>query len=221
MYRTRDIDNPWKQDYKNVDEIKTLPEWLEDTIQSNFHYTISTHDEFADLFGQDKVTVLDYHAGLETEFVCKGIPNAENACKEAKLIEKENKDNPEKIVKRNTGNQYLLDHDLLIIEAHRQKLVTGGRHNATILLEQKLKEMNMSIEHSPRLCISSERQKWLRNLAELGESSYSSQPLEKEELEDYFHNQEYKMCSINATATLMNDNWRKILSSCEFQKNGC
>jgi hypothetical protein len=110
---------------------------------------------------------------------------------------------------------------LLIIEAHRQKLLTGGRHNATILLEHKLKEMNTSIEHFPRLCLSSDRQKWLRNLTEFGESSYSSQPLKKEELEDYFHNQEYKMCSINAPATLMNDTWRKILTSCEFQKNGC
>ena len=228
IYRARDRDNPWIQHYNNIDEIKTLPEWLEDLLKTNssFHYTTTTTEEFENIFGKEKVTVLDYHAhdrgGIETEFICRGIPNATHACEEAKLIVKEHKENPEKVVKVNSGHQYLLDHDLLIVEAFRQNLLTGPRHNATIVLDKKLKDMNMTISQLPKTCLSTERLKWLRNLADSSEMKYSSLPMSREELNDYAERYETKiMCSIDAPRVLQNNTWRKIFSSCEFQSDRC
>ncbi len=226
MFRTRDMDNPWKQDYDNVDDIKLISDWLEDILDSNsFHYITSNKNEFEDIFGPEKVSVLDYHAhesdGIEVEFICKGVPNATQACKEAKIIVEEQKDDPSKVVRRNTGEKYLLDHDLLIIEAFREKLLTGGRHNATLVLQHKLEEMNMSITELPKKCVSPERQLWLRQTAEFAETRYSSKPLSRAQLETLFLEYKEKLCSIDAKSVLANMTWRNLFASCEFQKNGC
>jgi len=229
MYRPRVSDYPWRDDYPKVDEVKLMPEWLEHIVQSNaFHYTTSTKDEFEKIFGPDKITVLDYHShekhGLALEFVCNGIPDATHACEETKLIAQEDKDKLNKdktLVRRNTGDQFLLDHDLLIIEANREKLLTSDRHNATLLLEDKLQEMNMTISELPRICLSSERREWLQNLAEVAETSFSSEPLSKEDMRNKFSRYQDKLCSIDAPTVLKNSSWRKIFTSCEFQKEGC
>jgi hypothetical protein len=225
IVRTRALDDPWKQDYQDIDNIKTLPEWLEDIVQQNaFHYTTFTYDEFGKIFGEEKVTILDYHTHekgeLEIEFFCRGIPNATNGCNEATLIAQEQKDDPNKIVRRNS-QKYLLDHDLLIIEAHRQNLVTQGRYNATLILDKKLQRMNMPITQLPRTCVSSTRQEWLQKIAENADTRFSSSPLESEAFRNHANIFVNKMCSVDAPAVLENNTWRELFSSCDFQIEGC
>lgn len=223
MYRTRSIDG-WRQDYGSINEVKLLPDWLESMLQNNqFHYTTPTQVEYQNLFGEENVQVLDYHAnhGLEVEFICNGIPNSNEACREAKKIAQEHKDDPEKVNMRNTREMYLLDHDLLVSEAYRNKLIEIGRHNATIVLEEKMNAMNIAMQDLPRKCLSTTRQLWLDELSHSTETSFASQPFSDSEFEDYIAKYQSKLCSVDAAKALQNDTWIDLFSTCEFQIKGC
>ena len=223
MYRTRSIDG-WRQDYGSIDEVQLLPDWLESILQNNqFHYTTPTQVEYQNLFGEENIQVLDYHAnhGLEVEFICNGIPSSNEACEEAKKIAQEHIDDPEKVNMRNTREMYLLDHDLLVSEAYRNKLIDIGRHNATIVLEEKMDAMNMKMQELPRKCLSMTRQLWLDELSHSAETSFASQPFSDSEFEDYVAKYQSKLCSVNAVKVLQNDTWIDLFSTCEFQVKGC
>lgn len=216
----------WRYDWRNIDEVKLLPDWLESLIESNqLHYTLPTVLEFEKLFGEEHVKVLDYHAdhGLEVEFICNGIPNATEACKEAKLIAQEHRDNPDKVKRQNTGrlHAHLIDHDFLVSEAYRRKFLNQKRHTATLILEKKLKEMNMTIHQFPKKCLSQGQLNWLNELGQVTETSYSSKPFTVDEYASYATKYANRLCSIDSKKVLEDKAWVDIFRSCEFKLHGC
>jgi len=233
MYRPRARGNQqWKQDYQPINKVKSFTQWLEDIVSpenvevglNGFNYTTTVRDVFVNIFGAENVNVLDFHSkhGLEVEFICNALPDANIACKEAKIIAHEKKNESEGDIRRNVGENFLLDHDFLVMEAYRQGLVRIGRHNATLLLQEKLEQMNISIIELPRECLSPERERWLMDVSLFAHRKYSTSSLSDDDLKQHFLSHRHEMlCKIDTQATLQNSTWRNLFSSCKFQKSSC
>ena len=218
----------WNEEYSDgVDKEKSFPDWFQGHWDSNFEAmrdTMSTKAYFDNIFGSDRVHVLDMLAphGVESELLCNNVLNAVHGC-EALTQEMRKKKFTKKAHNLSDFIASKLDTDLIISEAYRQKLGDLGSERATSRekLEAKLIEWNMISADLPKVCVSQEQESWLWNRTLYSNKMLSRNPLTEEKLQGAFTISRKKYCSVDTYAVLQNSIFRQYLSSCEFKKNGC
>jgi hypothetical protein len=194
----------------------TFPMFYDQMTDREKRDSLVTKEYYDEVFGPEHVRVLDMHAqeGLAVEFVCKGL-NASRACETIKGWEN-------KVA--NSNDIFKLDHDLLVLEAHRQGLIQGksfvSRHEATQAVQRQLELGNMTMADLPQTCLSQEHQDimWERSL--LMENLLTRNPLPEKELRQDFESKLGRFCSVNASAVLQNATLRdKLFVPCAFTTN--
>jgi len=228
MYRSGG--DVWIEWFGRQEEVRNFPEWLEDHLSSNLvdlRDTIAVKNSFEELFGSDRVHVLDMMAphGVEIEFLGNDIVNAVQA---RDVVERGEKQYTRYSHVKNPASSFVLDRmdiDHIIVEGHRQHVGDLGRYKlrktSRIKFEGKLKEWNMTTADLPRVCPSQEQENWLWDRTIYLQRLFSRYPLPEEELRREFSINRKKWCGVDALAVLKNSTWREYLSSCEFSKIGC
>jgi len=219
----------FRQDFlysEREDKEKIFPDWFQwhldsnfgtynDTIFGTFRDTIATKIYYDNLFGSNRVYILDMLAsdGVEVEFFCNANINAVHGCESFRKKGKKIIENSSEFI------SYKLDTDLIITEAHRQNLgdLDSHRVKARDKLETKLIEWNMTSSDLPKACVSQEQESWMWNRTVYSNKMFSFNPLPEKKLQAEFAINKKKFCSVDAYAVLKNSTWREYLLSFKFK----
>lgn len=212
----------WIQYFFAKNREKSFPDWLQERQKSNFETfrdTIATKTYFDDIFGRNRVHVLDMLApqGIEIEFFCNSILRTFHGCE---VVRKGG------VKPRMNKSAFIvpkLETDLIISEAYTQNLGDFGSQRAVSRdkLESKLLEWNMTSSNLPKTCVSQEQENWLWNRTLFSHNTFSPRRLTEEELRIEFAKNRKSFCSVDVDAVLRNSTWTDYLTSCEFKKIGC
>lgn len=181
-----------------------------------FHMEDSLHvrDKYVKFFGETAVTVMPMpnNTLLLSEFYCHALPNANNTCNMARDIERRKGGHG---VIGNPSSQFLFEHDRLITKARNllPNHLKNQRHAATVALQKRLAQLNLTTSDMPQECLSPLQQEALWNRTWLTEQTVAPKPISRDELYQSFQDSREKFCSINVTATLQNETWRNIITS--------
>mmetsp|Transcript_20665 Transcript_20665/g.48778 ORF Transcript_20665/g.48778 Transcript_20665/m.48778 type:complete len:604 (-) Transcript_20665:517-2328(-) len=89
----------YKETFRNL-TFPTPSEWMEEHLEDYIHqHAVAVRERFASAFGEDAVTVLDFHdedESLEESFFCRGMPEATWSCDLARSQRRLEKEKQEK-----------------------------------------------------------------------------------------------------------------------------
>jgi len=178
---------------------------------------LDTLETYQYIFGKDKVKTImtkrPDEVDITQQFICDSL-EAKLACAKVKIT---------KIpYRQNMAKRFLVDHDLLVHGAHRNKILGTNckRHTVTLQLEDHLNELNMTLSDLPQVCISAQHFDELKKRAWIAETKMSPFPSSWEDFDESFTKlkKESTLCSVDVNKVLSNQKWVDFFKGCDSLK---
>lgn len=227
--RPRDRDTPFAQTYLiERDAQMSFPQYFEDSLsKGSMRDSLATY-EYYDLLRErlglshsssfnetaNRIQVARMYApeGIEKEFTCN-LPAAKRSCQQLVELLKQGY----KFPVRNKSAALPLNLDLLIVEAWYLNVVSIKRHDAAVLLEKRMAEVNMAMKELPQSCLSQERMDWVWKRHLEAHRKFVGENIDESSMRQEFESKKHEFCSVNATAAFELDSFRLLFDACAFQ----
>ena len=150
-----------------------------------------------------KVLNMDHTTDMKREFFCNGLPSSLGLCHNIAELKKD----------KNISPDYLC-YDILATNAHNRNLTTSNNRREVFKeIKQRQEEKGLSCQDFPQACPSDDFYNKLFNFSM--NIHYKIFPNDNKTIEVFykekFQKSKLKFCSVNATAVLMQDEWRNFL----------
>jgi hypothetical protein len=226
--RPRDRDTPFVQTYLiERDAQMSFPQYFEDSLnKGSMRDSLATY-EYYDLLRErlglahsssfnkmaNRIQVEHMYApeGIEKEFTCN-LPAAKISCLTLVELLKQGY----KFPVMNKSAALPLNLDLLIVEAWYLNLVSIKRHDAAVLLQKRMAEVNMTMKELPQSCLSQEHMDWVWKRHLEAHRKFVDENIDENSMRYEFESKKHKLCSVNAKAAFELGSFRLLFESCTF-----